>query len=79
MEMILEFDYFHVIIYEVALIGGQGSRFLLGDRVGALAGTEQKQGERCDEWSARWNGRAGTSQHSREVWDQLCSLLGVYP
>lgn len=49
MEMLLEFDYFHVIIDEVALIRGQGSRFFLGDGVWALTGAEHEHGERCNE------------------------------
>ena len=52
MLQLFKFYYFHIIIDEVTLIGSQGSRFFLGDGIGALAGEEEERDRRED-------GRAG--------------------
>jgi len=53
MEKLVKFDYFHVIIDEVTLIGSQGSLLFLGDGIGTLAGVQEEKGDCREEKCAQ--------------------------
>jgi len=76
MEMLLKFNYFHIIIDEVALIGSQGSCLFLRNGVGALAGMDEKQHKRRQEQRAQRVCRVERPYRACGAKSRLCLLGG---